>query len=136
MLEDLWLHGLHKFQILVGPSGVINEGVMPKLQHLAIHACPLLKRLGIEKLPHLRVVCIHVCPGLTELEIGTGGFSMLESLSLLYCENLENMVGPPDAWNDEAMPKIKVLKIIGCPLSRRMPMGIEKLSNLKQIIGE
>lgn len=130
MLERLSLHSLKKFQI-----NVINEAVMPKLQHLDIDGCPLLKRLGIDKLPNLGQIRIHSC-GLTELEIGNGGFSMLDSFCLQNCENLGDLVGQPDVWSDKTMPKLRVLTILGCPLLRRLPMGIEKLSNLKHISGE
>jgi hypothetical protein len=45
-------------------------------------------------------------------------------------------VGPHDVWNEKTMPKLQLLKIVGCPLVRRLPRGIEKLSKLHQIIGE
>jgi hypothetical protein len=130
MLEDLFLSKLDKFERIVGPSGVINDGVMPKLKGLCITVCPLLKRLGLEKLPNLRRISIYSCRELREIEVGSGGFPMLESLHLLECPNLESIVGPHDVWNEKTMPKLQLLKIVKCPLVRRLPRGIEKLSNL------
>jgi hypothetical protein len=80
MLEELSLEYLDKFESIVGPSGVINDGVMPKLKDLDIDGCGLLKRLGLEKLPNLRKISIYSCRELRELEVGSGGFPMLESL--------------------------------------------------------
>jgi hypothetical protein len=45
-------------------------------------------------------------------------------------------VGPHDVWNEKTMPKLQSLHIVGCPLVRRLPRGIEKVSKLHQIIGE
>jgi hypothetical protein len=49
--------------------------------------------------------------------------------------NLENIVGSLDVWNDKTMPNLKSLMIADCPLLRRLPRGIDKLSNLNQITG-
>ena len=108
VLENLHLYILDKFQTIVGPSGVINDGVMPKLKGLCITVCPLLKRLGLEKLPNLRRISIYSCRELREIEVGSGGFPMLESLHLLECPNLESIVGPHDVWNEKTMPKLQL----------------------------
>jgi hypothetical protein len=85
MLEELLLNRLDKFESIVGPSAVINDKVMPKLKYLDIYGCGLLKRLGLEKLPHLRTISIYSCGELRELEVGHGGFPMLETLDLRGC---------------------------------------------------
>jgi Leucine-rich repeat (LRR) protein len=136
MLEDLQLFFLEKCEIIVGPSGVINDEVMPELKVLKVHYCGLLK-LGLEKLPNLRSISIIGCEKLRglPLEMGSDGFPVLERLSLWDCANLENIVGSLDVWNDKTMPNLKLLDIRRCSLLRRLPTGIENLSNLHQIIG-
>jgi hypothetical protein len=79
---------------------------------------------------------IEGCRELREIEVGSGGFPMLESLYMQGCWNLESIVGPHDVWNEKTMPKLQYLHIVGCPLVRRLPRGIEKLSKLQKIIGE
>jgi hypothetical protein len=103
---------------------------------LDIDGCGLLKRLGLEKLPHLRTISIYSCGELRELEVGSGGFPMLESLDLQWCPNVESIVGPHDAWNEKTMPKLQLLEIVDYPLVRRLPRRIEKISKLHKIIGE
>jgi hypothetical protein len=77
-----------------------------------------LKRLGLEKLPNLRTISIYSCRELREIEVGSGGFPMLESLYLQGCPNLESIVGPHDVWNEKTMPKLQLLQIV-------MPIGEE-----------
>lgn len=138
MLKKMKLERLHKCQIIVGPSGVINDGVVPELQVLGIHSCACLERLALGKLPNLRKISIRYCSELRELDVGSGGlgFPMLESLRLWICENVENMVGPHVVWNDQTMPKLERLSISGCPLLTSLPRGIQNLSNLHHICGE
>jgi hypothetical protein len=50
MLKKMKLERLQKCQIIVGPFGVINDGVMPGVQVLGIDSRGCLERLTLEDL--------------------------------------------------------------------------------------
>lgn len=76
---------------------------------------------------------------MTELGIGTResviGFSMLECLNLRNLPKLESMASSSSnvVWNEQMMPKLQILTIIDCWSLKGLPLGIEKLPNLKEI---
>lgn len=117
-----------------------SESTLLKLESLVILNCPFTKKLlpQVEKLPNFKKVFIGWCDDLTELVLvfKSGDFPVLESLYLDSLSKLESMTGPIGLWNEGTLPKMERLVITGCPLLRRLPSGIEKMPNLKRIIGE
>jgi len=138
ILEKLVLRNLLRLEYLSAePSGVWNEGTMCRLQLLVIINCPLLQRFpeGM-KLPQLKELHITMCNELMELDIGSGGFPVLESLTLDELNKLKSIAGPSDVWNERTISNLHIVEFIDCPLLKTLPMGMEKLSSLKQINGE
>jgi len=104
MLEKLVLRNLLKLKSLVArSSGEWNEGTMSQLQLLVIINCPSLQRFpkGM-KLPKLKELQITMCNQLMELDIGSGSYPMLESLTLDELNKLENIAGS-DGWNESTL---------------------------------
>lgn len=134
LLETLKLNKLPNFDSI--PSHMWNKGTMPKLQFLHIIECPLLTRLSLEKFPNLEEIqfCNWNCQ--EEVEVDIGSLPMLERLTLSGLQELESIAGPSTLWNEITMPKLQILRIIDCPLLRRLPMGMDKLSNLREIVGK
>jgi len=134
ILEKIVLKNLFSLKSIAEPFGVWDFKL---LQLLVIVNCPLLDKLpsGM-KLPHLKELSITMCNALMELDTGTGGFPMLEMLTLDELNKLQSIAGPSGVWNEGTMSKLQIVQIIDCPLLKRLPMGMEKLSNLRQINGE
>jgi Leucine-rich repeat (LRR) protein len=138
MLERLELDSLDKLESIAGPSNVLNEKAMPQLKWLQISHCPFAKKLisATEKLPNLTQVEIWDCNELTELDFGSESFQMLKYLDLSGLNKLESIGGSLNIWNEGTLPKLQELSIQSCSWLRKLPLGMEKLSNLKIIMGE
>lgn len=136
-LERLSLYGLYKLESLAGPSNVCNERAMPNLQHLGVFNCrfalTLLSTTG--KLPNLTEMHIYDCGESKELDFGSESFPMLRDLTLARLRMLQSIGGPSNIWNEGTLPNLRTLATRECPLLRKLPLGIEKLSNLKTIRG-
>lgn len=134
MLETLKLNKLPNLDSV--PSRMWSKGTMPKLQFLHIIQCLLLRRLSLENFPNLEEIqfCNWNCQEEVEVEIGS--FPMLERLTLGDLQELESIARPSTVWNERTMPKLQILRIIDCPLLMRLPMGMDKLSNLREIVGK
>jgi disease resistance protein RPS2 len=92
------------------------------------------------KFQNLEELQLLNCPELRELpvlEIGSDSasdsFPMLKKLLLWELDKLESIA---NVLNGGAMSKLQYFEISGCPLLKRLPIGIEKLCNLKEISGE
>lgn len=133
MLEKLVLRNLLKLESI----GVGNEGRMSRLQLLVISNCPSLENLpsGM-KLPHLKELHITMCNQLTQLDIGSDGFPMLEMLTLDELNKLNSIAGSSGVWDETTMPNLQIIEFIDCPFLTRLPKGMERLSSLRQINGE
>lgn len=134
MLERLQLNKLPNLDSV--PSSMWNEGTMPKLQFLHIIECPLLGRLSLEKFPNLEEIqfCSWNCWEKVEVDIGS--LPMLQRLTLAGLQELESIARPSTVWNERTMPNFQILRIIDCPLLKRLPMGMDELSNLREIVGK
>lgn len=71
-----------------------------------------------------------------ELDFKRGDFPVLETLFLYSLSKLCSISGPFGLPNEGTLFKLENLSIRRCPLLRRLPLGIEKLPNLKKISGE
>lgn len=114
-----------------------------KFQHLEgifLLLCNQLRKLSpLERVPNLKALWLSDCDGLKELEIGkSGGFLMLEKLILFELENLESIgrASDNDVWNESTLPRLRILYVNKCPKLRRLPVGMDKLTNLTAIFGE
>jgi len=112
----------------------------PQLQKLSLYRCFQLGELPpLERLPNLMSLKLEYCIKLKELGIGTwgsaSGFPMLESLDLINLPMLESMASSSSnvEWNEQIMPKLQFLYITDCESLKGLPMGIEKLPNLRKI---
>lgn len=117
MLEKSVLRNLLKLKSLVaGSSGEWNEGTMSRLQLLIIINCPSLQRFpkGM-KLPKLKELQITMCNLLMELDIGSGSYPMLDSLTLDELNKLENIAGS-NGCNETTLSKLQIMEFIDCPL--------------------
>ena len=82
---------------------------------------------------------LYGCIKLKELQIGTWesaiGFSRLENLELNSLYMLESMTSSSSnvMWSEKTMPKLQVLDIENCESLKGLPIGIEKLPNLREI---
>jgi hypothetical protein len=76
------------------------------------------------------------CNELMELDFGSGSFQMLRYLNLYGLNKLESIGGSLNIWNEGTLPKLQELRVDKCSLLRKLPLGMEKLSNLKIIKGK
>lgn len=115
-----------------------------QLERLEFIDCSKLTKLcSLEKLPKLKYLKLKKCTELTGLEIGSSGtpngFPMLQRLDLIGMSKLHSLVTPAlygSVLIQGTLPKLLVLKIIGCLKLKRLPNGMERLSSLETIIGE
>lgn len=111
------------------------------LEKLALHRCSgLLELPALERLPNLRLLSIIGCISLKCLWIGSRGretgFPKLETLNLVRLPKLQTMAGPDSGiWNEETMPRLGELRIYFCDSLKKLPKGMEKLTNLQSIYG-
>lgn len=127
-------HQLRKFPAMEIGSA---DASFPALERLTIDRCrsaqTLLSTTG--KLPNLTEMHICGCGKSKELDFGSGSFPMLRVLKLSDLPMLQSIGGPSNIWNEGTLPNLRTLAIRECPLLRKLPLGIEKLSNLKKIGG-
>lgn len=112
----------------------------PQLEKLYLYECYQIRELPpLERLPNLKSLTIAGCIQMKELRIGTWGsvigFPMLECLNLRNLPMLESMASSSSnvVWNEQIMPKLQTLGITDCRSLKGLPMGIEKLPNLREI---
>ena len=70
------------------------------------------------------------------MEVEIDSVPMLKKLTLKGLKKSESIARASSVWNKETMPELEVIKIMGCPLLRRLPMEMDKLPKLKEIVGE
>jgi len=133
-LHRFWLENYHGRSL---PNCICE---FPQLQKLYLCRCFQLGELPpLERLPNLRSLTLDRCINLKELGIGkwgsASGFPMLESLNLIDIPKLESMASSSSnvEWNEQTMPKLQGLSITDCASLKGLPMGIEKLPNLREI---
>nr|ABR18473.1 unknown [Picea sitchensis] len=133
---------LHRFLLLNYHGRSLPNCIceFPQLQKLYLYRCFQLGELPpLERLPNLRSLTLDRCINLKELGIGkwgsASGFPMLESLNLIDLPKLESMASSSSnvEWNEQTMPKLQVLSLTDCASLKGLPMGIEKLPNLREI---
>jgi len=87
---------------------------------------------GLEKIPNLKKLHLECNRKLVEFpnEFGErGAFLKLEELVIQDFEHLKSI----PSFHEDAMPKLRCLKIKGCKPLKNMPEGLTKLKNLKEI---
>jgi hypothetical protein len=105
-----------------------------RLEVLSLYRWYQLQELPpLERLPVLRVLTLDELHAVRELgiRVSVGGFPMLERLeitNLFRLESISNVV-----WTEATLPKLQSVRILGCRSLKRLPIGIEKLTNLKDI---
>ncbi|KAA3472383.1 putative disease resistance protein [Gossypium australe] len=123
---------LHKLRLAVEISKLTEYHYLSSnLVYIKLIRCKLEEdpMPTLEKLPDLRVLEFHdkafeekemFCP--------THGFPKLESLSLMYLENLEEL-----KVDEKAMPSLRELEIGYCPNLNILPNGLRFISALEKL---
>lgn len=88
------------------------------------------------EVPKLKELQITMCNQLMELDIGSGSYPLLESLTLDELNKLESIAGSPSGWNESTLSELHIVEFVDCPLLKKLPKGMEKPPQLKQINGE
>jgi disease resistance protein RPS2 len=107
-----------------------------QLQRLELDCCENVKELPpLERLPYLKFLKLRKYSNVRDLGIGSfgkrSGFPKLEMLHLSEMPKLRSI----GVLVEETLPNLHVLKIKKCPLLRKLPMGLEKLPNLRALYG-
>lgn len=103
-----------------------------QLERLELDSCENVKELPpLEDLPCLKFLKLRKYSSVRNLEIRSRGFPKLEMLHLSDMPKMRSI----DVLVEEALPKLRVLKIKKCPLLRKLPKGLEKLPDFKAIYG-
>ena len=111
-----------------------------RLEQLFLSDCDWLEELPLlERLLNLRVLILEELHAVRELGIrgSIGGFMILERLEMWNMPVLESISSSSSSsnvvWMEGTMTKLQLLHIQYCSALKRLPIGIEKLSNLKDI---
>jgi hypothetical protein len=126
------MKNLHSFD-LQGYGGISLPNCIcdfERLEVLSLNRCYQLQELPpLERLPVLRLLTLTILSEVREL--GIRGFPMLERLTINMMDSLESISNV--VWTEATLPKLQSVSIRRCRSLKRLPIGIEKLSNLKHI---